>query len=239
MANGKDSIRKVDENGVVRYHRPPGPHRYAPSRNPRILSDAQIDNKAVVTEEELSEVIGGVSVHNILKGKRHSQKIREARGGPRSLDAMLRRAKALELRRAGFSWDEIANRKSLGYDNGRRAQRDVMRLLSQMIDTPAQEVLALELSRLDAITQALWQQVRNGELAAVDRLLNAMRMRQELLGLHKINITQTVVTVSELDKEIERLTADMKKYDEGSRDQSGTSISDREELEAARKAAGL
>lgn len=239
MASERDAERVV-ENGVVRYRRPPEVQkRNAPSPRGRTLTDEQIDGLAPIAEEDLSRALGTMSVDNILKGKTQGYKKRNGLGRSRSLDIMLRRAKALELRRAGFTWQEIANRKSLGYNSARNAQRDVHRLLQQMIDTPAKEVLALELSRLDAITQALWTNVRNGDLAAIDRIYAAMRMRHTLLGLDQININHSVVTVTDLDREIERLTSEMKKYEDGSRDQGGTSISDAEELEEARKAAGL
>jgi hypothetical protein len=210
----------------------------ASPKGPR-LTEGQIEGTESISTEDLSNALGGVSVDNILKGKRVGYKRRNGLGRARSLDTMLRRAKALELRRAGFTWQEIANRKSLGYTSARNAQRDVHRLLQQLIDTPAKEVLAIELSRLDAITQALWQQVRNGDLPAIDRIYSAMRIRHSLLGLDQININHSVVTVSDLDREIERLTVEMKKYDEGARDSGGTSISDQEELEEARRAAGL
>jgi hypothetical protein len=241
MARRLDADRIVEEDGVVRYTREGRSPRKAPSAQGRKLSDEQIDDLAPISEDDLSNALGGVSIRNLNAGKTLGQRKRRSLGSPRSLDALLRRAKALELRRAGFTWQEIADRKSLGYTTPRHVQRDVMRLLSQLIDQPAQEVIALELSRLDAITQALWQNVRNGDLPATDRLFMAMRMRQELLGLHKINIEHSVVTVSDLDREIARLTVEMSELDAKAkgRDEGGTSISDRQELEEAQRAAGL
>lgn len=237
MATDKDSIRVV-ENGVVRWKRPPGVQkRNAPSPKGRTLSDEQIDGTEEITEDELSRALGGMSVDNLMRNKSHSYKKRNGLGRPKSLDVMLRRAKALELRRAGFTWQEIANRKVLGYSSARAVQRDVARLLSQMIDVPAREVLGVELSRLDAITQALWSNVRSGDLASIDRVFTAMRHRAELLGLHHININHTVDVKTEMDKEIQRLTQELESLEK--KDEGGTSISNKDELEIARQAAGL
>lgn len=206
------------------------------------MSDRQIDGLDEIDDTDLSAALGTMSVDNLMKGKTHGYKKRHGAGRPRNLDILLRRAKALELRRAGFTWQDISNRKALGYKDARQAQRDVHRLLQQMIDTPAREVLALELSRLDAITQVLWNAVRQGDLASIRELMQSMRMRQDLLGLTKINIQHQHVTVTDLDNEIHRLTRELEKLDgvsDEGRDVGGTSVSDRDELEEARKAAGL
>jgi hypothetical protein len=238
MARASDAEKYIDEEGRTRYRRPPGRPIRQTSKS-RSLTDEQIEGTAPVDDSQLEQALGGMKLDNLLKNKSQGYKKRHGFGRPRSLDVLLRRAKALELRRAGFTWQEIANRKSLGYSSARNAERDVHRLLQQMIDTPAKEVLALELSRLDAVTQVLWQQVRGGDLGAINALFQSMKMRADLLGLNQINIRHEHVTVNDLDQEIERLTKELEQFDKDERDSEGTSISDKEELEAARRAAGL
>jgi hypothetical protein len=50
---------------------------------------------------------------------------------------------------------------------------------------PAQELITLELERLDMATRAIAHQVEKGSLRAIDRWLRIMDRRAKLLGLDK------------------------------------------------------
>lgn len=102
----------------------------------------------------------------------------------KAIDVAKRRAQLLELRRAGYTFQEIVTRHpELGYRSASNAVQDAQRALHKLVDEPARDVLALELSRLNALTQGLWKAARSGDEKAVDRVLRVMERRAKLLGL--------------------------------------------------------
>jgi hypothetical protein len=111
----------------------------------------------------------------------------EARGrgedpaSPRNIEAAERRARALELKKAGATYDQIATQ--LGYSDKSGAYRAVQNALSEITAEPAKAVLRLELERLDAMLLALWPKARKGDGAAIDRVLRIQERRTRYLGL--------------------------------------------------------
>lgn len=100
------------------------------------------------------------------------------------IDVAKRRARLLELRRAGLTYAEIVEQHpDLGYKTTAAAAQDATRALRVVLEEPARDLLALELSRLDALTQALWAKARRGGVGEVDRLLRIMERRAKLTGL--------------------------------------------------------
>ena len=100
-----------------------------------------------------------------------------------SEQAAARRVEALNLRMAGASYRQIGAR--LGISEA-QAHKDVARELDRLAaeaQEAAQQVLALELARLDMAQLAIAQQVRNGNLGAIDRWLRIGERRARLLGL--------------------------------------------------------
>lgn len=114
------------------------------------------------------------------------------RNTPRKVDVRQRRAQALELRRAGIKYTEIARR--LGYKSRAAAAQDITRALDQIVREPGEAVLAQELDRLDAMLAGLWPDARRGEPAAVDRVLRIMDRRAKYLGLDQYQVAVTVDT---------------------------------------------
>ncbi len=106
---------------------------------------------------------------------------RSSRGAPRSAEVARRRAQALELRRAGVTWQEIANR--LGYRTASAACQDVRRGMEDIVRVPAQQHIAEEVDRLDAMLQGLWPSARKGGVQSIDRVLKIMDRRARYLGL--------------------------------------------------------
>jgi hypothetical protein len=97
------------------------------------------------------------------------------------LDALDREVAALELRRAGLTYDAIARR--LDYRNRSGAWHAVRAGLTATLQAPADELRTLELSQLDRMQVAIWDKAIAGNLRAVDRVLKIMRRRAQLLGL--------------------------------------------------------
>lgn len=92
-----------------------------------------------------------------------------------------RRARAVELRKAGAGYGAIA--RQLGYKDRSGAYRAVKAALRELVREPAAELVTLELARLDDLLLALWPEARRGNVAKVDRVLKVMARRAALLGL--------------------------------------------------------
>ena len=105
----------------------------------------------------------------------------ELKTGESQLTAVERQAKALELRKQGKGFVEIA--KTLGYGGPSGAHKAVMTALKKTLQEPADELRTMELERLDALHAALWPQAIAGKWLAVDRVLSVMERRAKLLGL--------------------------------------------------------
>lgn len=97
----------------------------------------------------------------------------------KQVEATDRQREALDLRRKGHTYDEIA--RAMGYTNKATAHRIVCKALRKMIQEPAEDVLKLELDRLDAMIKELWGRRATPEVA--DRILKIMDRRAKYLGL--------------------------------------------------------
>jgi hypothetical protein len=89
---------------------------------------------------------------------------------------------ALELRRAGWSYDDIA--EEVGYANRSVAYKAVKRAIAAITRESATELLELELTRLDDMFSGLYEAARAGDNFSVDRALKIMEQRAKLLGLY-------------------------------------------------------
>lgn len=94
-----------------------------------------------------------------------------------------RQAKALELRRAGRSYAEIAAALGLSKGGCHKLVHQGLAESRAAIAGSADELRAEEASRLDALLTATWPDARRGNLQAVDRVLKVMERRARLLGL--------------------------------------------------------
>lgn len=95
--------------------------------------------------------------------------------------AIQRQQSALELRRAGKDFREIA--RTLNCSKS-QAQRDVARALEEAraaVLSDATDLKAEDLDRLNALLTTLW--VKKNELGAIDRILAVMQRRAKLMGL--------------------------------------------------------
>lgn len=93
--------------------------------------------------------------------------------------------RAYQFRMSGESWEEIALK--LGFKNGRDAQRAsnllIKKATAAATEDRKQEILDLELDRLDALQTAVWGMAISGDLKAVDSVLKIMTHRARLLTL--------------------------------------------------------
>ena len=131
-------------------------------------------------------------------------------------------AEVLELRKAGWTFERIAER--LGYANKGGAWKAYDRALTATLQEPADELRRLERERLDALFSAMYEiAMTKGSARHAEVALKAMEQRAKLLGLDApVRMRHDVIThdafaeaVAQLEAEIGELEAD------GDRSQSG------------------
>jgi len=121
-----------------------------------------------------------------------------ARGetSPAILTTAERRAFVLVMRKTGATYRKIAaaTASRFGADNlpegwdERYAYKDVMRELARLRETMGEDgetVRQIELERLDRLTEALWPRAKDGDEAAIDKVLRIMDRRAKFLGLNR------------------------------------------------------
>lgn len=104
-----------------------------------------------------------------------------AKRDSRKAEKAERRRKALELRRAGASYEQIA--AQLHYTNKGSVWRDVRTAIQDIYREPAQDVVKIELQRLDAMLLGLWAKAKSGDTQAIDRVLRIQERRAAYEGL--------------------------------------------------------
>jgi hypothetical protein len=95
-----------------------------------------------------------------------------------------RRAKALALRVAGATLDQIAT--ALEYADRASVSKDIARALQRAqdeVEVQRAELLEVELTRLDNLQRALWSEALAGNVKAVMAVLAVIDRRCKLLGL--------------------------------------------------------
>ena len=104
---------------------------------------------------------------------------RNPKTSPDRIKAKERQAQAVELRKAGVSYQAIAT--ALDYRSRQAAYDAVDRALKQLIELPSLELRQLDLERLDKMQRDLWPPGR--DTGAIHAILSIMERRAKLLGL--------------------------------------------------------
>ncbi|WP_323985904.1 terminase small subunit [Microbacterium plantarum] len=89
-------------------------------------------------------------------------------------------SKALALFRAAIPYDTIAQQLDCTVDEARDAVQVAIAASPVALDQTASRILELE--RLDALHRAMWKKAINGDVAATDRVMRLIELRQRLLG---------------------------------------------------------
>jgi hypothetical protein len=122
----------------------------------------------------------------------------DPRTSGRRLAAADRQRQALELRKAGHSFERIA--VHLGYRSKSGAYDAVLAGLRATLQEPADAVRALELERCDRLQAALWPAALQGDVAAVAGVLRILDRRARYLGLdapHVIDVSVRLRVLAE------------------------------------------
>jgi hypothetical protein len=105
------------------------------------------------------------------------------RTSPRRVAAADKQRQALELRRAGATYDAIA--QQLGYTHASAAKKAVERALMRTLQEPADDVRRLEVDRLDRLMLPWWRLATQAgpDQKATEVVLKIMARRAKYLGL--------------------------------------------------------
>ena len=95
--------------------------------------------------------------------------------------AASRRARAVELRTAGLTYDQIA--VELGYANRGTVYHVVTEALRAQTLEAVGELRSLEVERLDSLQLAMWQKAMEGDVPSAIAVVRCIMARCPLLGL--------------------------------------------------------
>lgn len=132
----------------------------------------------------------------------------------RTLHARQRENLALSMRRAGATYQRIAD--ALGYGNPSNAHRAVFRALDRIPAENVRQLRDIECVRLDALQEAHWGAATGGSSVSARIVLQVMERRARLLGLEAPVHTEST---EHIDAEIATLAAQLS--DDGAWDISG------------------
>ncbi|EWS99639.1 hypothetical protein N865_21725 [Intrasporangium oryzae NRRL B-24470] len=95
--------------------------------------------------------------------------------------AAARRARAVELRTQGWTYQQIAD--ELGYANRGAVYQAVSKALQGRTHEAVDSLRDLETARLDALQHGVWDRAMNGDVEAARAALRIIVARCRLLGL--------------------------------------------------------
>ena len=115
--------------------------------------------------------------------------------------------KVLELRRAGLTWQRIA--EETGYATHVGAYAAYKRAIKRTQQQPADELREQELDRIDRLQLALWPKAMKGDNASINTIVRLMERRARLLGLDTAIKIQQDITTWTGDESIDRAVRDL------------------------------
>lgn len=118
-----------------------------------------------------------------------------------------REMKVLELRRAGLTWQRIAD--EVGYADHTGAYSAYKRAIKRTMQQPADEIREQELDRIDRLQLAAWPNAMKGNERAILAIVRLMERRAKLLGLDAPTRIQQDVTTWTGDESIDRAVRDL------------------------------
>jgi hypothetical protein len=114
--------------------------------------------------------------------KKKSMRRGESLTSPRRIKSVTeKQLPALEYRRMGYSYAQIA--EALGFSSAQAAHKAVTSVLKRVTRKPSDDLVLLELERVDALFVRPYQDALAGDLAALAACLSLMERKSRLLGL--------------------------------------------------------
>ena len=107
----------------------------------------------------------------------------KGKNNPKAVAAAERQSEALALRKRGLSFEAIA--ATLGFASRSGAYEAVRAGLDKTLREPSEDLRKLELARLDAMQESIYEAVMGGDLDAISTALRISERRSRLLGLDR------------------------------------------------------
>lgn len=133
---------------------------------------------------------------------------------PPADEVLAKQTKAITLRQAGATYDEVA--KLVGYANRQNARQAVLAALEGRRIEAVDEYRALNNARYERMIRTLWATAHSGDLDAMAELRRVLQDQNRLLGL---NAPTKVEITDQVDAEIKALAAQLS--EDGSWDITG------------------
>ena len=123
-------------------------------------------------------------------------------------EVLEREQQVVALRAQGFTWEQIASH--VGYNSASSAHSAYLRAAKRAVIDNLETIRDFEGQRLDIAQTAIWNEVLQGDIPAINTLLKIMERRAKLLGLDQ-PIRQQVEVISydgnSVRSELERILA--------------------------------
>lgn len=130
----------------------------------------------------MAKLTGPEATKGKAKPKRTGTKARgESVHSPRRIESVEKQAQALEYRKQGLSYSQIAQR--LGFNSPQVAWNAVESAIQRILREPAEAVRTIELERIDAMFLSVFEKACDGDPMAITPCLRLMERRAKLLGL--------------------------------------------------------
>ena len=113
----------------------------------------------------------------------------------------------LRLRKMGYDAQRISDELDIPLDRVSNIIKSALKKLSKDMKGAAEEIRSLELSRLDEMQSAIWDDCMGGKLTAIDRVLKIMERRSKLVGLDapdRLNV-KTDIKIEQMNEAKDRL----------------------------------
>ena len=113
----------------------------------------------------------------------------------------------LRLRKMGYDANRISDELDIPLDRVSSIIKSALKKLSKDMKGAAEEIRSLELSRLDEMQSAIWNDCMDGKLTAIDRVLKIMERRSKLVGLdapERLNV-KTDIKIEQMNEAKDRL----------------------------------
>ena len=120
----------------------------------------------------------------------------------RRLEAAERRERALRLRLAGATYEDIGRAMAV---NKSTVKRWIDAAIENVDKDSSEQLFTMENMRLDVAQRAIMQTVAQGHLGAIDRLLRIMERRARLNGLdapQRVDLSSDPVDIDDVAKSI-------------------------------------
>ena len=105
---------------------------------------------------------------------------KDSKTAPRAIEVAQHRGEALEYRKMGYSFDAIG--QAMGVSTP-RAHQLVTEGLRTVLLEPAEEVLKLELVRLDDLLVGSWEAAAKGDPQSLQNVMRILERRAKVLGI--------------------------------------------------------